>query len=126
MCEQTETTKRTHTGHLNPTLERQRHLGLCEFYANLVYMVSSRTAGVTWGDPVSKKKRKKKKVGGSSPLGVRTSRLWRAGLIPTPFLQLARVLLLMSSKVRSSQSFYTEVLASALGVKAIKSKETAN
>jgi len=38
----------------------QRQVDLCEFEASLIYRVSSRPAGATWGEPVSKERRKRK------------------------------------------------------------------
>ena len=46
---------------LIPALGRQRQVNLCEFEANLVYRVSSRTArSVTHRNPVSKNQKRKK------------------------------------------------------------------
>ena len=39
-----------------PTLRRQRQVGLCEFEANMVYRVTSRTAKVSQRNSVSKRK----------------------------------------------------------------------
>ena len=41
---------------LIPALEKQRQVDLYEFEASLFYRVSSRTARVTWSNPVLKKK----------------------------------------------------------------------
>ena len=50
--------KKPHSGRLwwptalIPAFRRQRQVDLCEFKANLVYIVSSRTAGATQRNPV--------------------------------------------------------------------------
>ena len=46
---------------LSPALRRQGQADLCEFEANLVYRVSSRTAKATQRNPVLKEKEKGKK-----------------------------------------------------------------
>jgi hypothetical protein len=75
---------------------------------------------------LSQKRKGRKKGGWVQSTWCKDKQALENGPHTHSFLQLARVLLLTPSKVRSSQSFYTEVLASALGVKATKSKETAN
>lgn len=42
-------------------LRRQKHLGLCDFEASLVYTISSRTVRATLRDPVLKGRRKKER-----------------------------------------------------------------
>lgn len=46
----------------NTSTQRQRQADLCEFKASLVYVVSSKTAKATQGDPVSEKKKTKKQI----------------------------------------------------------------
>ena len=46
----------------NPALGRQRQADFCEFKASLVYKASSRTAGVTQRNSVSKTKRERERV----------------------------------------------------------------
>ena len=46
---------------LIPALGRQRQADLCEFKASLVYIVSSRPARATQGNPVLENKKMKKR-----------------------------------------------------------------
>lgn len=72
------------------------------------------------GRPCVKKEKEEKEEGGFRPTWCKEKQVLENGS-RTTLLQLARVL-----QLGFRQSFYTEELASALGVKATKSKETAD